>query len=93
MTTEIEQRVTKLETDMADHREVLLELKGSFDRLNDTVQEQMENLIKALTGVNRIDVSTLNKVVLILGAVIVSLLFVVVFLLTGEKLPLPTKIL
>lgn len=76
-------------TKRMDHHEeittkALLEVKDAVRQLTQTMEIQMTALVNALTGVNRIDLSTLNKIVGIFGAVIIGLVLVLVFALTGH---------
>lgn len=92
----MEERIKAVEDRLANHEQVttaaIVDLKESVCQLNHTVETQLTKLIEALTGVNKIDTSTVNKLVGIFGAVVLSLVVALIFVVTGRNigfLPIP----
>lgn len=80
-----------------DHMSIIRNNTKHLEKLNQLdviaagVTEMKSSLINAVVGKKQIEAPTVYKMLWILGGVIAGLMFVIVFLLTGEKwnIPLP----
>lgn len=76
----------KLDTKIDRTHDAMLQIVPHIQHLSklDTLEDIRDTLLEAATGRNHIDANMATLVFKILGAVILTLLFVLLFLLTGQ---------
>lgn len=87
---EYRERAQKLESmvgELHSNTKTLVAHTSHLSKL-DNLTEIKDKLLDTATNKNQLDIGIAKMIFMILGGVILSLIFVIVFLLTGEKLGL-----